>query len=400
MTRSRRIALAALIAPALVVGALSCSPANASVSTQLQTAQDTLANCQLLAASSNGTQRARARDCVTDQTAIIALLGAQVTPSTSAPAETTPPATPSPTAEPTTTPTPTVTPTASPSPSPTPTEPPPTSFDPAWWEANAGLPPFGLLTTYTGPCTITTPLTVIADSDTRSHCPNGIVVQTTGVLIQRSMMLGLYSDTSTSTVRAEQSDIDGGQDASYPAVAYRGITLDRVNVHGGQHSLQCSARCTAIDSWFHDTWLPDSSPSHQNGIISNGGGPGLFVHNRIECNHPGGNSAGGGCSGDASLYGDFGVISGWTFDENLFVTTGGSYCTYAGNNPGKQHPVADHIVYTDNVFQQAFATNNGHDPTSPGCAYYGPVTGFPGTSSVGNVWSGNVWDTGGAVSPA
>lgn len=234
----------------------------------------------------------------------------------------------------------------------------------------------------------------------RQKCPDGVTIKASAVVIQRAMLYNLVSDTSTSSVRAEQVDIDGGQSSSFPAVAYRGVVLVKANVHGGQHSLQCSGNCIAVDSWFHDTWLPDSSSAHENGIISNGGSHGTFRHNRIQCDHPGGNPSGGGCSGDASLFGDFGVISDWTFDQNLFVTTGGSYCTYAGNNPGKKYPVADHVVYTNNVFQKAYPTNNGHQAGSPGCAYYGPVTGFPGTSSAGNVWSGNVFDTGGVVSPA
>src|SRR6185369_9916565 len=417
---------ALIVALAVTVGAISLfggSGAGASQSTQIQYSQDMLANRQTLVAktATNTAQHTRAVNCVKDETAILCALGACPSPSPSPSPSGTPspsptPTTPSPTPTsaspsptvttppPTTTvpPTTTTPPSPTPTPSPTDTPPPPTSMDPAWWEANTGVPPFAILAAYTGPCTITTANAVIADVDTRTKCPNGLTIRAQGVLIQRSMLRNMVSPDDISplpTVRAEQVDIDGGQSSSFPAVAYQGVTLVKANVHGGQHSLQCSGNCTAIDSWFHDTWLPDSSAAHENGIISNGGSGGLFRHNRIQCDHPGGNPSGGGCSGDASLFGDFGVISNWTFDQNLFMTTGGSYCTYAGHNPGKAFPNVDHIVYTNNVFEKAYPTNNGHQPGSPGCAYYGPVTGFD-TSAPRNIWTANVFDTGGAVSPA
>lgn len=90
----RWLLVAAVVGLTVAVAGL-VAPASADQTTQLQTARDTLANCQLLAANSTGEQKARAEACIQDQARIVELLTApSPTPTTPAPSAT--PPTPSP----------------------------------------------------------------------------------------------------------------------------------------------------------------------------------------------------------------------------------------------------------------------------------------------------------------
>lgn len=156
----RQISLALVLGlvVALSIVLSSGRGAGASISTQLQNAQDAKANCQLLAANTTaGTaQHNRAVNCVNDQTTIINLLTAP-SPSPSPTVTSTPPPSPSPTP---------TTPSPSPTPSPTPTGP---LTNCAAAPGACGFPDatstgaHGTLATYTGPSTITTPGLTIHD---------------------------------------------------------------------------------------------------------------------------------------------------------------------------------------------------------------------------------------------
>lgn len=298
---------------------------------------------------------------------------------------TAPPTTPPPTtAPPTTTPPATTTPPVVTTPPTTPTTPPPvTSMDPAWWVANTGIPPFATLTPYTGPCTIRTANTVITNKTI--NCPDRLIVMAAGVRITNSKIVGGL-DVESGHATLTTSEVDAGQN-QWAAVGYREFTLVRVNAHGGQHGAQCDANCSVTDSWLHGQYLPGNQGWHLNGFISNGGHDIVLTHNRLECN-PRDNGVGGGCTADASIFGDFSANSRFTLDRNLFMAEPGSYCAYGGteaSKPGKP----DHIVFTNNVFQRGA---NGR------CASYGAITSFD-SNAPGNVWTNNTWDTGGVLNP-
>src|SRR3954462_7829607 len=115
MHRARRrhapLIVALLAALALVVGGgLVAPPVGAAGLDPIAVARVQMANCQLLAAHSTGSQRTRAQDCVSDQRRIIALL----TPSTPSPTATTTPTPAPPTPTPPATTPPTTTPPTSP----------------------------------------------------------------------------------------------------------------------------------------------------------------------------------------------------------------------------------------------------------------------------------------------
>jgi len=244
-----------------------------------------------------------------------------------------------------------------------------------------GVPAGTTLTNYTGSCTIQTANTVIENK----HINCRLNIRAAGIIVRNSTILGVTSDSAFSgSVQIEHSEIDGGNDDSYPAVGYHDITLIAVNLHGGQHNYQCDNNCTITDSWLHDTYLGATSGAHENGFISNGGHDCLLRHNSLECNRAD-NGHGGGCTAATSLFGDFDAISRFTFDHNLYVSPDvGSYCAYGGSGKSGR---PDRVVFTNNIFQKG---PNGH------CGYYGPITAFD-PARPGNVWTNNKYDDGTVV---
>ena len=253
-------------------------------------------------------------------------------------------------------------------------------------EQNTGVPAGTALSAYTGPCTITTANTVIDAK--RIACD--LVVQATGVKVTRSQIIGLIRSTTGGSISISDTYIDGGQQETFPAVGQENITLDRVNVVGGQHSVQCYANCVVRDSYLHAQAQP-ADYGHVNAFITNGGSNFTLVHNTLACTVvPTGK--GGGCTADASLFGDFGAVSHATLEQNLFRANndGAGYCLQAGYNPGKSYPNSTYVIVKNNVFE---AGGNGK------CGIWGPVTAY-NSSATGNVWSGNTWmTTGQAINP-
>jgi hypothetical protein len=143
----------------------------------------------------------------------------------------------------------------------------------------------------------------------------------------------------------------------------------RSNIHGGE---------TAV----HGLYLPDGVDWHLGGF--------QIVDNTIVCDHPV-NDVGGGCTKDLNLIPDFAPLSDVTVDQNSFGANGdGSYCTYGGGKSTSDFPHADHVVYTNNVFQRG---------DNRKCGAFGPVTGF-NVEGTGNRWKNNVWyDDGSEVPP-
>ncbi len=190
-SRVRTAAVVAWVAVAIVVllavGTL-VAPARASEATQLQTARDALANCMLLAANSTGDQKARADECIVDQTRVVELLtGPTPTPSSTSPTPSQPPVTPSTS--------PTVL---------------PPSPNPGSWPnpSNTGVPAgWTPLTTRTGTWTITAPGTY---ADVRVQ-GGGIIVRATGVTLLRV-------------------SVEGGRIWAEASRCVNGLVLDRVTI--------------------------------------------------------------------------------------------------------------------------------------------------------------------------
>ena len=280
------------------------------------------------------------------------------------------------TVKPTTTSTSSPTATATPSATTTATKPPTQT---GWPDAsNTGVPAGTTLAPYTGPCTITTANTVIDAKQVNCE----LLVKASGVKITRSRLNGRVTSDSPGSVSISDTYIDGGPQEIHPAVGYQNVSLLRVNIVGGEHSVQCDLNCTIKDSYLHDQTQP-ATDRHVNAFISNGGSNFTLTHNTMVCtvhNSP----QGGGCTAHASLFGDFGPISNATFDGNLFKSGSNiSYCLYAGYEPNKAFPKPSNVTVRNNVFERG---PNGK------CGFYGAVTSYlPGN---GGSFSSNTWDDG------
>jgi hypothetical protein len=273
-----------------------------------------------------------------------------------------------------------------PTPTPTPTTPPP-----GGWPGpdNTGVPAGTTLAPYTGPCTIRSAVT-ISGADVLAKCSDALVIQTTGVVIDKSLVPGVWSiyGDGDSSVTITDSDVRAGSVSTAGLWGYN-ITARRVDVTGGQHSFQCNNNCEVTDSWLHDQYNPNGGSYHNNAFISNGGSNMVIRHNTLHCTAIL-NNTDGGCSGDLSLFGDFDPIDNVTIDNNFLRANNSSisYCLYGGASSSKPYQ-ASNVRVTNNVFERG---------ANRKCGVYGPVTSFD-RNAAGNQWSGNVWDSGEAVNP-
>jgi hypothetical protein len=245
--------------------------------------------------------------------------------------------------------------------------------------SNTGVPVGTALSDYTGPCTITAPKTVIDSKTVRCT----LFIRAQGVKILRSRIFDhVYADAATASVTVQDSEVDAGQWIG-AAIGFQNMVITRVNVQGGESSILCSVNCVIEDSWLHGQYLHPDAAEHLNGYMSNGGHDVVLRHNTIECSAAD-NEHGGGCSGDAQIYGDFSTVHDYTFDRNLFMSTSGGFCGSFGWNPNKKFGSDPaNIVVSKNVFQRG--------PHGK-CGIWGAGTSFkPGA---GSVWSGNTWDDG------
>jgi hypothetical protein len=244
---------------------------------------------------------------------------------------------------------------------------------------NTGVPRGVTLTPYTGPCDIKqNNVTIDAKLIT---CP-GILVYGSNLTIKRSKLVGIVkTNVKSASMRIEDSEIDGGSDQS-EAVGVDNVTVVRSNIYGNQHSVHCGDNCTVTDSWLHDQHDGKAADWHQNAFLTNGGAHHTLRHNSLGCT--------GGCTAAVGLIPD-GDISQVVVDRNLILASpDAAYCVYGGGNSGNKPGKASYVTYTDNVFQRG--------TRGKGCAAFGPVTYFD-VRSAGNRWSGNTWNTGGAVDP-
>lgn len=253
---------------------------------------------------------------------------------------------------------------------------------------NTGVPGGVTLTDYTGPCTITKANTVIDKKSVNCR----LDINAKNVVIKRSRVNSQVDADDGATVRIEDSEVNGGR-AQVAAVGFANVTILRSNIHGGHTSVACYANCLVQDSWLHGQYLASGADWHLNGLLSNGGSNVKLIHNTVSCDAQE-NSAGGGCTGNIAIFGDFSPVTDFTFDRNLFVANiEMPYCIYGGYDERslKPHgPDAKRIIFTNNVFQRG---------TNKKCAYYGSNTSFNPRAD-GNVWSNNVWDDGTKLDPS
>jgi len=132
---------------------------------------------------------------------------------------------------------------------------PPTTGFPS--SANTGVPTGTSLSAYTGPCTITTAGTVI-DAKT-VNC--SLTIRATGVKITRSKVNGtVYGATNGSTsFSISDSEISIG-DRMGTGIGDGYFTATRVEVTGGNRSINCFVKCTVQSSYVHDQFRDGDGP--------------------------------------------------------------------------------------------------------------------------------------------
>jgi hypothetical protein len=260
---------------------------------------------------------------------------------------------------------------------------------------NTGVPAGTVLTTYTGPCTITTANTVI-DSKI-INCSDGLGVLAANVTIKNSKVntyIALDSDRPGGinfSLTVQDSEVNGNGTLQ-SALAAANLTLIRDNIYGGINGSECDPPmnyCTIRDTYIHGQTFVQGIDTHLGGFLSDGGTNLTLVHNTLFCDTPV-NNVGGGCTGDMNFIPNFAAIDGALIEHNLFgASVDLSYCTYGGEKSSSPTPHSYNVVYKDNIFKRG---SNGQ------CGGYGPVTGFNVNNS-GNLWTNNRWEDGGVVDP-
>jgi hypothetical protein len=240
------------------------------------------------------------------------------------------------------------------------------------------------LSAYTGPCTITKANTVIDAKQV--DC--SLRVQAPGVVITRSVINGTVSadERGTGSFAISDSEVHVGS-ATETGIGEVRFTATRVEVTGGNRSVNCYIDCSVIDSYVHAQGRDNTGRAHASGIRMGSGS--VIRGNTIACEAPD-VAPDAGCSAALTGYGDFAVVRNNIIDGNLFLAGSGGYCSYGGSTTGKPFSsgVRD-IRFTNNVWQRG---DNGK------CGYFGPITSFD-SNAPGNVWSNNTWDDGSPVRP-
>lgn len=261
-----------------------------------------------------------------------------------------------------------------------------------------GVPDGTVLTTYTGPYTITANDTSIdkkiVNGNLTIRAKNVTITnsQINGAIINNTASHGTYSFTITdSTVHTDDINLRGLVDKDYVAT--------RVDVSGGQSMAWC-AYCTIQDSYLHSPLEDPAGAAANHGAHNSTVRMAEFAtikHNTLWCEvkeyaQPDGKDT-SGCSANQTGYSHDGAPPfNSRLEANLYMPTSGGVCAYGGSTTGALSSVHD-IVFKDNIFKR------GTKPGEHGgftCGYYSAVDSFdPGRP--GNQWINNKWDDGTSI---
>jgi len=269
-----------------------------------------------------------------------------------------------------------------------------------WPDASTtGVPAGTVLTTYTGPCTITTANTVID----RKTVNCALLIRAGNVQITNSKINGsvtIDDQNSSYSFTITDTEIDAGTtDASIndgvTAIGKSHFVATRIHTHGGIRGVWCEYDCTLRDSWIHGQARDSGGHAHESGVRMGDGS--TLIHNSLLCDAPD-VAPDAGCSADLTGYGDFAPIRNNLIEKNLFLATTGGTCAYGGSSGddgakpyGNQ---AANIIFKDNIFQRRSTLQPSNT-----CGYYFPITDFDNTRP-GNQWTNNRWDDAITLAPA
>lgn len=283
------------------------------------------------------------------------------------------------------------TPSSTPTPTSTPTEPPSGEFP---TPDNTGVPAGTTLTPYMGPCYITTPNVVITAKTI--NCDE-FQVETTGVIVRDSLINGIVrvgtqddfgttgpgSDPNgTAPIRLTMTNVEiDGSAASghgFRALQYSHYILRNSYVHGGGSGADCQNACLIENSYI------EAFGEHESGmkILRNG----TLRGNTIWCKpNPSSDDDGdgqpdpdGGCSGNLTMYSEFGVPHHNVIEGNYFPAGWFWYSLkFNGYDNGNLRIAGN----TFGIPKSGAYLADGWDPKPT------------------NVWSGNVLTNGAVASP-
>lgn len=243
--------------------------------------------------------------------------------------------------------------------------------------------PNGVLTAYSGPCTITTADTVIADAVIAYDdvaCP-AVIIRAPGVRIENSEIRNRI-EIESGDVTVVDSIIDGrGLGWSNGMIRFGEYTLLRTEVLGGKDSAHCNGNCTIESSWLHaQDEVPVGVDIHSQAVLSSGGANLTFRNNTLDCDTEFEPIGGGGCTAHLSLFAESptGPLTNVLVDGNYFPAgQNAAWCVFAGGDkPGS--PLNSNIVIQNNRWERG--------ENRKGCAF-GPITSIgPGTTLFNNAW--------------
>ncbi len=239
------------------------------------------------------------------------------------------------------------------------------------------------LSSYSGPCVITVPGTVI---DAKDISCSTLDVRADNVWVSRSRVrasgdFAILFRSGSGLVVSDSEVTSSSPGAADRAISLRGsnATVQGSYVHGTRRGIELGNGARILGNYVDD--FVNNGDAHATAILSSGGTRHVVIS---------GNTLGCGtshCSSAVSLYPQNfagGANDDVSIDGN--VLNGGGYCTYLGYSPEEGERPNTNIRMTGNVFG---------DKYFPSCGRYGPVASWtPPPTGVGNVWSGNT-DAGG-----
>lgn len=260
--------------------------------------------------------------------------------------------------------------------------------------SNTGIPDGTTLSTYSGPCTITTANTTI----TAKTINCDLVIRAANVTIQNSKITANNISVDSGSLMFTDNEVNFGNNINGEGMKGSNFTVLRSNMYGGKRQIWCN-NCTLQDSYLHDQLSDPSGVTHESAARIDQGT--TYRHNTLLCNAPNFDPD-AGCSANQTGYPDFAPVHDVTLDKNFYMATTGGVCSYGGASAGKPYssdPLnATNIKSTNNVFQRGTNANDRSSIASTDkrrytCGYYGVVSSYD-SSKTGFVFSGNMWDDG------
>lgn len=249
--------------------------------------------------------------------------------------------------------------------------------------SSTGVPDGVVLVEYGGPCSITQAGTVIDGKTVRCD----LSIRASGVVIKNSYVYGTVGSSGSGAGFVIQDSVVDVGDRPGTGIGESNFSVLRVEVIGGNRSINCWLNCEVRGSFVHSQFHDESGVYHESGIRMGSGG--VIVGNTILCDAPD-FPPDAGCSANLTGYGDFAAVEDMLVQGNLFPGSTGGTCAYGGSSGGKPYSdAANNIRFVDNVFERGRSGN---------CGYWAPIMDFD-RNAPGNEWTNNRWADGGFVTP-